>query len=95
MDRCHEHWLRGQQFPQLGLQTAFDSAFETVLLTQGRRDRLDKAITEMALNSEFTPVVHRLCCLRGVSTLTGFGLAVEIGDWHRDLSDGLCKGCGI
>ena len=51
--------------------------------------------TEMALNSEFTPVVHRLCCLRGVSTLTGFGLAVEIGDWHRDLSDGLCKGCGI
>jgi len=80
---AHEHWLRGQQFPQLGLQTAFDSAFETVLLTQGRRDRLDKAITEMALNSEFTPVVHRLCCLRGVSTLTGFGLAVEIGDWHR------------
>src|SRR5690349_6204627 len=79
----HEHWLRGQQFPQLGLQTAFDSAFETALLTQGRRDRLDKAITEMALNSEFTPVVQRLCCLRGVSTLTGFGLAVEIGDWHR------------
>jgi transposase len=24
-----------------------------------------------------------LCCLRGVSTLTGFGLAVEIGDWTR------------
>ncbi len=22
-------------------------------------------------------------CLRGVSTLTGFGLAVEIGDWQR------------
>jgi transposase len=28
-------------------------------------------------------VVTRLGCLRGVSTLTGFGLAVEIGDWHR------------
>ena len=25
----------------------------------------------------------RLGCLRGVGTLTGFGLAVEIGDWHR------------
>ena len=25
----------------------------------------------------------RLGCLRGVSTLTAFGLAVEIGDWHR------------
>jgi transposase len=31
----------------------------------------------------FTPVVTRLGCLRGVSTLTAFGLAVEIGDWHR------------
>ena len=28
-------------------------------------------------------MVRRLCCLRGVSTLTGFGLAVEIGDWQR------------
>jgi transposase len=28
-------------------------------------------------------LVHRLGCLRGISTLTGFGLAVEIGDWHR------------
>ena len=29
------------------------------------------------------PVVGRLACLRGVGTLTAFGLAVEIGDWHR------------
>ena len=70
-------------FPQPGLQTAFDSAFETVLLTQGRRNRLDQAIIEMAIHSEFTAVVHWLCCLRGVSTLTRFGLAVEIGHWHR------------
>jgi transposase len=25
----------------------------------------------------------RLGCLRGISTLTAFGLAVEVGDWHR------------
>ena len=37
----------------------------------------------MAADSEFTPVVRRLGCLRGVGTLTGFALAVEIGDWHR------------
>ena len=46
-----------------------------------RRDRLDEAIAAMAADSEFTPVVARLCCLRGVSTLTAFGLAIEIGDW--------------
>jgi len=33
--------------------------------------------------SEFTPVVGRLGCLRGISTLTGFALAVEIGDRDR------------
>ena len=27
--------------------------------------------------------MHRLGCIRGVATLTAFGLAVEIGDWHR------------
>jgi transposase len=37
----------------------------------------------MAATSSYTPVVTRLSCLRGVSTLTAFGLAVEIGDWHR------------
>jgi hypothetical protein len=24
-----------------------------------------------------------LGCIRGIATLTAFGLAVEIGDWHR------------
>ncbi|WP_238431691.1 transposase [Streptomyces cavernae] len=36
----------------------------------------------MAAVSPFVPVVGRLGCLRGVSTLTAFGLAVEVGDWH-------------
>jgi transposase len=40
-------------------------------------------IGELAADSGFSPVVRRLGCLRGVSTLTGFALAVEIGDWHR------------
>jgi len=52
-------------------------------VTKARRDRLDEAIKQMATDSEFTPLVRRLGCLRGVSTLTGFALAVEIGDWHR------------
>jgi transposase len=54
-----------------------------VLTTLARRDRLDQAITAMAAEPAWAPVVARLGCLRGVGTLTGFGLAVEIGDWHR------------
>ena len=52
-------------------------------MAAARRDRLDTAIQEMAADSEYTAVVRRLCCLRGVSTLTGFALAVEVGDWYR------------
>jgi transposase len=74
---------RSAVFTLPGLGLAFDIAYDTLLATVARRDRLDAAITEMAEASEFTPVVTRLGCLRGVSTLTAFGLAVEIGDWHR------------
>ncbi len=28
-------------------------------------------------------MMHRLACLRGISTLTAFALAVDIGDWNR------------
>ena len=66
-----------------GLQLAYDTALDAMVAGVHRRDRLDEAIVAMAADSEFTPVVTRLGCLRGVSTLTAFGLAVEIGDWHR------------
>jgi transposase len=79
----HEAWLRAHTFTAPGLQIAYDTAFDTMLATVDRRDRLDTAITAMAADSKFTPVVTRLGCLRGVSTLTAFGLAVEIGDWQR------------
>jgi transposase len=82
----HDIWLRNEALPQLtsrATRLAFDSDYEAVLTVRARRDRLDGAIEQLAADSEFTPVVRRLGCLRGVGTLTGFGLAVEIGDWHR------------
>lgn len=79
----HEAWLRTHRFDSRGLQLAYDTAFDTVLATMDRRDRLDGAIVEMAADSGFTPVVTRLGCVRGIATLTAFGLATEIGDWHR------------
>jgi len=62
---------------------AYDTAYETMLAAVARRGRLDTAIAAMAADSQFTPVVDRLGCLGAVSTLTAFGLAVEIGDWQR------------
>ena len=79
----HDRWLRRLSFDSAATQAAFDDAYETVALAAARRDRLDEKITAMASGGEFTAMVHRLACLRGISTLTGFALAVEIGDWDR------------
>jgi transposase len=85
----HDAWLRHEARPQLTADagratgTTFEFDYENVLAVKARRDRLDAAIEQMAADSEFTPLVRRLGCLRGISTLTGFALAVEIGDWHR------------
>ena len=54
-----------------------------MLAAVDRRSRLDEVIAGMAADSTFTPVVTRLGCLRSVSTLTAFGLAVKIGDFRR------------
>ena len=80
---AHDAWLRRQRFDASALQMTFESDYDAVISVKARRDRLDAAIATMAADSEFTAMVHRLGCLRGVSTLTGFALAVELGDWHR------------
>src|SRR5439155_675713 len=81
--KVHDTWLRTQHFDAPALQLTYETAYDTMLATVDRRDRLDVAIAAMATDSDYTPVVTRLGCLRGVSTLTAFGLAVEIGDWQR------------
>ena len=44
----HELWLRLHTFTTLGLQLAYEAAFDTMLAALDRRDRLDAAITQMA-----------------------------------------------
>jgi len=79
----HDLWLRQHRDGDLAFTTAFDANYEAVIQTLARRNRLDKAIQQMVADSQFTPLVNRLGCLRGIGPLTGFALAVEITDWHR------------
>ena len=85
---AHDAWLRSVRREGLddagtGTLAAFDAGYDTVTSILARRDRLDRDILAMAADSEFTAVTRRLGCLRGISTLTGFALAVEVGDWDR------------
>ena len=93
--QAHDVWLLRQSFPLAGTQAAFQDAYETVVLAAGRRDRLDSAIMAMAADGQFTAVVRRLSCLRGISTLTAFSLAVEIGDWDRFTGAGIGAYLGL
>ncbi len=76
-------WLRGQRFSPPGLQLAYDTAYDTVLAAVDRRDRLDAAIAEDGRRRPVHPGGGPVGMPAGVSTLTAFGLAVEIGDWNR------------
>ena len=91
----HERWLRGIRFDQSGARAAFDSSYEDVIFTAARRAQLDRQIEAMAADSLFTPIVNRLRCLRGIATLTGFGLAVEVGDWTRFDGNGIGAFLGL
>jgi transposase len=80
---AHDAWLRRQRFESRPLALAFDECYGAVLQAKTRRDALDSAIVELAAEPPFAEVVGRLCCLRGVSTLTALALTVELGDWGR------------
>ena len=79
---AHGLWLHRIQFEQSGPRAAYEADLEAVEFALARA-RLDNAIAAMAQDSEFTPTVRGLCCLRGVFNLTEFALAVELGDWNR------------
>ncbi|MFL5315053.1 MAG: IS110 family transposase [Microvirga sp.] len=95
---AHDAWLRRVGCQGLGgpaTESTFESDYEAVLQAGARRDRLDAAIAAMAGHSEFTPVVRRLGCLRGISILTAFALSVEIGDWHRFTGNTIASFVGL
>ena len=75
--------LAGQRFEERGLQIAYEEAVAAMQAVRARREALDAAIAEEAAREPWAAIVGRLCCLRGVSVLTAFGLAAEIGDWRR------------
>jgi transposase len=80
---AHDAWLRRQRFDSAALQLALEESYAAAVHAKTRRDALDQAIAELAIEPPFAEVVGKLCCLRGVSTLTALALTVELGDWHR------------
>src|SRR5438105_3036150 len=67
---AHDAWLRRQRFDSRPLQLALEESYAAAVQAKLRRDALDEAIAELACEPPFAETVGRLCCLRGVGTLT-------------------------
>lgn len=81
--KVHLDWLTRQRFDDPALHAAYESSLQAILFATSRLAQLDTDLGPIVKASPYADLVARLGCLRGISTLTGFGLAVEIGDWHR------------
>lgn len=79
----HMHWLHQQHFGQAGTEFSYQADVELVELLAAHLKRLDQRITEIAPTCEYAQVINALMCMRGIAMTTGFGLAVEVGDWTR------------
>lgn len=79
----HGLWLHRQHFGSPVLQFTYEADVEQAELLAAQLKRIDQRVAAVARNCQYTPVVDALRCLRGIEVTTGFGLAVEIGDWTR------------
>ena len=80
---AHRDWLRSIELPLSTEGLVLSEYLQQVVACEQRRDRLDAAIAALAATDEWRPVVSRLSAVRGISTVTAFSVAAEIGDFSR------------
>ena len=81
--RDHLAWLHRQRFDAPILQFTYEADVEQAELLAAHLKRIDQRVALVARDCEYADVINALMCLRGIQVTTGFGLAVEIGDWTR------------
>lgn len=81
--KVHRAWLHRQRFDSPILQFTYESYVEQAELAAEHLKRVDERVAAVAKDCQYTPVIDALMCLRGIQVTSGFGLAVEIGDWTR------------
>ena len=89
---AHLRWLRGLRFDDPCSQASFADYLAAVELLVGRRVSLLEALEQAIPASSHAPVIARLRCFRGIDTLSGAGLAAEVGDFGRFAQPRLLSG---
>lgn len=81
--QAHRKWLRSVELADPTSQLVLEEYVARVKECEERRDRLDRAIAKRAKEEDLAPTVRRLECVRGISLVTAFGIASEVGDFGR------------
>jgi transposase len=81
--RSHWQWLHALEFSDHPSRVVFGEYLAAARSLEQRRDGLDAQIEIAAPCSPWAPTIARLRCLRGIETVTAFGLCCEIADFAR------------
>lgn len=81
--REHRTWLATLRFDDRATSVVFADYLHAHDVLLARRDALDREIDQIALQSPWAQIIGRLRCLRGIDTLSAFGLCAEVCDYER------------
>lgn len=81
--KARREWLGRLGFADLCERLVFGECLERVRSPGLRRARPGRAIEERAAGEDMAPAVLTLRCARGISAVTAFSIAAEIGDFSR------------
>jgi transposase len=79
----HWRWLRSLEFADHASRSVFNDYLAAVVSLEQRRDGLDAQIEIAARRSPWALTIANLRCLRGISTVTAYGVCCEVGDFRR------------
>jgi len=78
-----EQWLCAQVFSEPAAQKAFSHLMSAGSIRTAELAAIDAEIREAASLPELREPVGRLCCFRGIDTLSAVTLLAEVGDFRR------------
>jgi len=81
--KTHRKWLNQIKLLTDVEQLVLSEYLMTVEEAERKRDRLDAKIAELARSERWKGLVQIFCLLRGISVMTAFTIASEIGDFSR------------
>lgn len=81
--QAHWRWLEALSFDDPASRVVLADYLAAVRALEQRRDRLDTEIEQAAPQSPWAQTIAALRCLRGINTITAFGVCCEICDFQR------------